>query len=283
MSRVDEYYVLFLRFCFIVSFGVTTFLEIFFGIPGFVFIIIPFLTFGVLEGDGMLFLATLYLSFIFIFAMCGLISFVLNLINNKNLMMERYTHQSEYWYKFKTYDNFNSLLIFLLGFGAILHAFSHFDPYQAVARKIYSVQLEGYQEFNPHCPDQNNASRSANDIFLDELHERYSCCGWNGPEDWMNKMIPHTRIPFSCCVPDLGQSCSSDSFCSVNDNKHYKRGCRSPMKDTFNKYDPSSYATGVFYFLLKAVAYLTYCGVMKETVEGPPDTRQKNFISPTRI
>lgn len=268
MSTVIHVYVKqILRSSFIFTFLVTTFIEVFFGLPSFIFLLIPLLITGLTKMEFKLVTASVFLSVIFMSAIGGFISFIINLVNNKNINKHRIEQQSRSWYQFKTYDNFNCIVLFCLSFGAILHAFANFAPYVTVVSWLYYEQMADYHDFNPRCPNQLTTTRSNNDIFLDELHGHYLCCGWNGPKDWINQLKPSTRIPFSCCIKQFDPNCSLTSFCSIIHHYHHRQGCKKAMVETFYKYDPFSYGTGLFYYILKMIAYLSYCMVIKEHID----------------
>ncbi|RWS24740.1 hypothetical protein B4U80_13854 [Leptotrombidium deliense] len=257
------------RKLFIVTFGLSTFFELTFGIPSFVFVILPFLISSLFDGNFSLLLSTLSLSATFICSISGLIAFILHLTGRNKQIRKRL---GDDWYQLKTYDNFNSIVLLLLGLNTILEATTGYDAFLAVAENIYYSQMYGYQDINSLCLTDNTPIKSNADSFLDELHERYKCCGWNGPVDWSYKFTDETRLAHSCCssMPDCGDICSNH-----NEN-HFVDGCKQPFVTTLRKFDTNTYSTGALYFLIKVIAYITYCSTYKSVIEKHKETTEIN-------
>lgn len=64
--------------------------------------------------------------------------------------------------------------------------------------------------------------------FADFVQKKFSCCGLNSPNDWME--YSYHKIPKSCCLEPVESSLPVFKYCAESD---YKIGCWRPLMDYF--------------------------------------------------
>ena len=250
---------------FFVALSITSFLELFFGIPSLIFIMLPFITTSLLASNIKLMCATIVLALIACFSIFGLIAFVTKVILNSQDYRYQPKTTTFKWTQAINYFSINTFTLFLLMLWHIYIYTTSEDLFLPVLENIYRSEMLNFQDFNPNCPQFSpNRSRSSSEIFLDELHQRYFCCGWTGAKDWISVLDSNSerKLPFSCC-PSLKIlknifECRQDDPCNLDQDFYFKNNCQESLRITFRKFDPSNYSIGLIYFFFKLFAYLNY-------------------------
>ena len=66
---------------------------------------------------------------------------------------------------------------------------------------------------------------------IDTLQTQLECCGFHGPQDYMNTTLGIMgKLPNSCCMPNMTTTATYNSTCSFNSTSLIEAGCRMALE-----------------------------------------------------
>jgi hypothetical protein len=260
------------KYTFVATFGMTLFLELFLGVPGVLFIVLPHIADNFNQIDLIAPETTLIAVLVLVLSAAVVLTF--KLLN---------AHRIDYASFFRddlvinlrrlvAYDFITAVALFVLSVLYIIQPDNLSYLLLPAGQRLFQ-QASALYELNGCGPNGlwPNTSAWAN-TYVDSVQQVQQCCGWIHPKEWIELQPKHTNqpvkrvksLPLSCCPMQEDRPCRA---CTLHSLNHFKSGCKESVVRLLNTHNTLSYGLGIAYYLLKSITYFTYCGAFKEAID----------------
>lgn len=250
---------------FILTFCLTLFLELFFGLPSALFLLMPQIYWKGFPNS----LNELLLLNILLFSLIGVLVLVFKLLMVERIQFQKMNTDERLFNftKLISYDFFTAISILVMSSLYIGFSSNLWMLMQPTGQRIFTQAMNDYEWWS--C-DQRSPSSSSSmssqaiidfNNYVDKVQYTNQCCGWNSAQDWIGK--EKGQLPWSCCP--FNRQCASN--CDPMRSDRFQIGCQSFVPRLLDTYNLVSYGFGMVYYLLKVMAYFLYCYAYKEAVD----------------
>lgn len=274
------------KFAFVLTFGVSLFLELFLGVPGALFVLLPHIAENA-DQVSLIFMELLLVLVLVLVLMATFIMVVKLMYANKIDYAAFF--EDDIIFNFRrlmSYDFFTAAALFVMSAMFIIQP-SHLSYiFLPAGQRLFHSAMNSYEfqtcSANRILAPASSSSSSWSAAYIDNLQILEKCCGWWRDQDWVTLTLNRTRqnlptnamgkslqkaalnLPLSCCPIEAARTCRP---CSMLRPDHFKTGCEEPVARLLNRHNTLSYGLGITYYLIKAIAYFTYCASYKEPID----------------
>jgi len=236
--------------------AIVVIIELSFGTYLFFIFLIPNLLISLLTMDSTLTYTTLFYIILLIFNYLAILCLSLTLL-------------SGYFEKWISYEMFSVIALCMIVGVTAYRIYNDFDPYSdIIIKKVYERRIKGYTpESLEKCVKNLACIQNA------RFHERFECCGWNSPNEYINSTwnLIHTdnsTLPSFCCkswyssltypyvAPPINFTCRLES--NEIAKNFFNNGCKAQFQFQYESFNPSSYRYGILYPIFKSTSVILF-------------------------